>query len=93
MSSNSSIKVAVRLRPLNEDESNSQPAVHASSADNKVIALRGFGKAQQRTIYNFDTVFSPSASQREVFDSTLKPVIKEVLFGYESTVFAYGQTG
>ena len=33
------------------------------------------------------------STQSEVFTSTLKPVISDVLNGYESTVFAYGQTG
>ena len=93
MTSTYSIKVAARLRPLNDDESKTLPVVHASSLDKQVTTLKGYGKAQQRTTFNFDTVFSPSATQEEVFDSTLKPVIKDVLFGYESTVFAYGQTG
>ena len=93
MPSTSSIQVAVRLRPMNEDESKTLPVVHASSMDNSVTTLKGFGKAQQRTTFNFDTVFSASATQEEVFDSTLKPIIRDVLYGYESTVFAYGQTG
>lgn len=33
------------------------------------------------------------STQKEVFDQTLGPVISDVLGGYESTVFAYGQTG
>ena len=33
------------------------------------------------------------STQEEVFNSTLRPVIKDVLNGFESTVFAYGQTG
>ena len=31
--------------------------------------------------------------QEEVFNQTLAPVVKDVLKGFESTVFAYGQTG
>jgi len=33
------------------------------------------------------------STQTEVFASTLKPVINDVMNGFESTVFAYGQTG
>ena len=34
-----------------------------------------------------------SGLQEEIFEETLGPVIGDVLAGFESTVFAYGQTG
>ncbi len=91
----STVKVAVRLRPMNtkEEAEGTLPVVHASSAEKTVTALKGIGKAQTRTTFNFDAVFSSYATQKEVFDSTLKPIVTDVLQGYESTVFAYGQTG
>ena len=46
-----------------------------------------------RSTFAFDDVFTSFSTQKEVFDQTLAPVIGDVLAGYESTVFAYGQTG
>lgn len=41
----------------------------------------------------YDHIFSPSASQAEVFENIAQPVIDNVLEGYNGTIFAYGQTG
>lgn len=91
----SSVQVVVRLRPMNDRElqGNTLPVITASTADRTVTVLRGTGSRQQRSMYQFDNVFTSFSTQQEVFDNTLKPVIKDVLMGYESTVFAYGQTG
>ncbi|KAL4238137.1 Kinesin-related protein 6 [Mactra antiquata] len=43
--------------------------------------------------FRFQKVFDPSAKQDEVFDHVAKPVINNVLDGYNGTIFAYGQTG
>lgn len=95
MTSSSSVKVAVRLRPMNQKEENqgTLPVVKASSVDNTITAVKGTGRGQQRASFTFDNVFSSYTTQEQVFDATLKPVILDVLNGFESTVFAYGQTG
>jgi hypothetical protein len=95
MLSTSSVKVAVRLRPMNKKEEmqGTLPVVNASSVDNTITAIKGNGRGQQRSSFNFDNVFSSYTTQEQVFESTLKPVINDVLQGFESTVFAYGQTG
>ncbi|SMY30119.1 unnamed protein product [Zymoseptoria tritici ST99CH_1A5] len=43
--------------------------------------------------YQFDKVFSPAADQGMVFEEVVKPVLDEVLSGFNCTIFAYGQTG
>lgn len=43
--------------------------------------------------FSFDYVFDMDSSQHEVYEVTAKPAILSVLEGYNSTVFAYGQTG
>ncbi|KAG5182648.1 P-loop containing nucleoside triphosphate hydrolase protein, partial [Tribonema minus] len=43
--------------------------------------------------YIYDKVFGPYATQEEVFDQTVKPIVGEMLQGFNCTVFAYGQTG
>lgn len=43
--------------------------------------------------FSFDHAFDMDATQQEVYEVTAKPAIMSVLEGYNSTVFAYGQTG
>ena len=43
--------------------------------------------------YTFDEVFDINTSQEEVYNCTAKPAVYSVLEGYNSTIFAYGQTG
>ena len=44
-------------------------------------------------IFNFDRVFPTTVTQAEVFEYAALPTIKDVLEGYNGTIFAYGQTG
>ena len=41
----------------------------------------------------FDYVFHQDSSQDTVFDRVAKPVVDDVLKGFNGTIFAYGQTG
>ncbi|XP_052275630.1 kinesin-like protein KIF6 isoform X2 [Dreissena polymorpha] len=43
--------------------------------------------------FRFQKVFDQNAQQDEIFDNVAKPVIDNVLQGYNGTIFAYGQTG
>ncbi|GFS11591.1 kinesin-like KIF11 [Elysia marginata] len=43
--------------------------------------------------YTFDHVFPPDCEQIDVYKAVVKPVVEEVLTGYNCTIFAYGQTG
>lgn len=40
----------------------------------------------------FDKVFKPNASQEKVYNEAAKAIVKDVLGGYNGTIFAYGQT-
>lgn len=40
----------------------------------------------------FDRLFSPSSSNSEVYDLTIKGLVKKAVIGYNACVFAYGQT-
>ena len=44
-------------------------------------------------IFSFDEIYMPEATQDEVFASTGKILVNDVLQGYNGTIFAYGQTG
>ena len=43
--------------------------------------------------FTFDEVFDIDSSQKEVYTISAKPAVNSVLEGYNSTIFAYGQTG
>lgn len=48
---------------------------------------------EKNTIYKFDQVFYQECSQQKLYERVGKPIINEVLNGYNCTIFAYGQTG
>lgn len=43
--------------------------------------------------FEFNGILDEKASQKDVFQTVGIPVTKNVLDGYNSTIFAYGQTG
>ncbi|EFN53103.1 hypothetical protein CHLNCDRAFT_26240, partial [Chlorella variabilis] len=43
--------------------------------------------------FEFDRVLGPSASQSDVYHAAVKPIVEDVLNGYNGTLMAYGQTG
>ncbi|CAL4066577.1 unnamed protein product, partial [Meganyctiphanes norvegica] len=51
-----------------------------------------YGFALAGKTYMFDRVIKPSASQEKVYDIVAKDIVKDVLSGYNGTIFAYGQT-
>ena len=93
--SGSAIQVVVRLRPMNENEKKhgTLPVVTAKTKERTVTIVKGKGRKQLKTSYTFDDVFTAFSTQEEVFEATVKPVIVDVMRGFEATVFAYGQTG
>jgi Cdc6-like AAA superfamily ATPase len=69
------------------------PVITAKTQEGTVSVIKGKGRKQLKTSYAFDNVFTAFSTQEEVFEATVKPVIMDVMRGFESTVFAYGQTG
>ena len=92
-SATSSVQVVVRVRPLNDREKKhgTLPVISASTSDKTVTVIKGSGSRQIKSSYKFDNVFTSFSTQEDIFEATLQPIIRDVLNGYESTVFAYGQ--
>jgi Kinesin motor domain len=89
------VQVAVRCRPPNaEEKKGNQPTVIACDSENKTINVSygPIGKKSQKQ-YNFDKVFGMYSTQEEVFKQVVRPIVDEVLAGFNCTIFAYGQTG
>lgn len=81
------IKVVCRFRPLNPSEKStgSQEIVSFPPGSRESVNIRG-------KTYLFDRVFGPGANQAQVYEEAAKPIVKDVLSGYNGTIFAYGQT-
>ncbi|OON20051.1 kinesin motor domain protein [Opisthorchis viverrini] len=83
------IKVAVRCRPLNKQEQEKGALSCVTCSRDKVtVKDRSTSK-----VFTFDHVFHPYVNQIEVYNAMVKPVVEEILMGYNCTIFAYGQTG
>merc|ERR1719340_423303 len=86
--SEDSIKVICRFRPLNDTEEKTGSKFiikFPSGSDEQCVSIGG------RT-YLFDKVLKPNVTQNQVYDATAKNIVKDVLMGYNGTIFAYGQT-
>uniref|UniRef100_A0A4W4HHS8 Kinesin-like protein n=1 Tax=Electrophorus electricus TaxID=8005 RepID=A0A4W4HHS8_ELEEL len=79
------VKVMCRFRPLNESEiTRGDKFIPKFKGEDTVIIT---GKP-----YIFDSVLPPNATQELVYDACAKQIVKDVLEGYNGTIFAYGQT-
>ncbi|CAM5168890.1 unnamed protein product [Eretmochelys imbricata] len=80
-----SIKVLCRFRPLNQAEIlRGDKFIPLFQGDDSVILG---GKP-----YVFDRVFPPNTTQEQVYHACAMQIVKDVLAGYNGTIFAYGQT-
>ncbi|KAM0259972.1 hypothetical protein ACHAQJ_003065 [Trichoderma viride] len=90
---NINVVVRCRGRSQREVKENSAVVVNADGVKGQQIELSMGANALSNKTYSFDRVFSPAADQSMVFDDTVKPILEEMLAGYNCTIFAYGQTG
>ncbi|KAG8188232.1 hypothetical protein JTE90_021253 [Oedothorax gibbosus] len=82
-----SIKVVCRFRPLNDAEEKAGSKFIAKFPPGTEECLSMTGK-----MYVFDKIFKPNATQEKVYSEAAKAIVKDVLMGYNGTIFAYGQT-
>ncbi|XP_072074737.1 kinesin-like protein KIN-UA isoform X2 [Arachis hypogaea] len=88
------VRVAVRLRPRNAEES----VADADFADcvelqPELKRLKLRKNNWDADTYAFDEVLTEFASQKRVYEVVARPVVESVLDGYNGTIMAYGQTG
>lgn len=89
------INVVVRCRGRSDREvrENSGVVVSVNGLKGRSVELSMGPSALSNKTYHFDKVFSPAADQAIIFDDVVKPILSEMLTGYNCTIFAYGQTG
>jgi len=103
---NEKLMVALRIRPLTNEEKAQGRKIVAEKVDDKMVLLLDPGKGSTRgqpnhlrkhrsseRQYLFDVAFGADSTQEEVYLRTTKPLVDSVLEGYNATVFAYGATG
>ncbi|XP_075899207.1 kinesin-1 heavy chain-like [Nelusetta ayraudi] len=79
------IKVVCRFRPLNSAE--------LARGDKYVPKFQGDDCVQiAGKPYYFDRVFQSSTTQEQFYNAVAQKIVKDVLEGYNGTIFAYGQT-
>ena len=83
----------VRVRPLNDAEKERGNAwrVEGNSLFH-VDAATGAAHSDAAPPYKLDTVFDSGSSTAQVYEATTRDLIHQVVGGFNSTVFAYGQT-
>uniref|UniRef100_A0A672RJP8 Kinesin-like protein n=1 Tax=Sinocyclocheilus grahami TaxID=75366 RepID=A0A672RJP8_SINGR len=95
--SSESVKVVVRCRPMNEKEraANFQRVVSVDVKFGQVAVRnpRSASSHEHPKVFTFDSVYDWNSKQMELYDETFRPLVDSVLFGFNGTIFAYGQTG
>eukprot|EP00927_Polykrikos_kofoidii_P023825 TRINITY_DN21811_c0_g1_i1.p1 TRINITY_DN21811_c0_g1~~TRINITY_DN21811_c0_g1_i1.p1 ORF type:complete len:1001 (-),score=182.36 TRINITY_DN21811_c0_g1_i1:195-3197(-) len=86
----SSVKVLARFRPPCRHERDSEDCTRAFFVWPDRRTIETLDRSQQ---YEFDCAFGEDSSQVAVYDAAGRPMVEDVLEGYNGTVLAYGQTG
>ncbi|CAD7702588.1 unnamed protein product [Ostreobium quekettii] len=91
------VKVIIRIRPLNQSEVLAEDCTRAVTCMDDYTLTISPDKKKQRSeeacTFTFDSVHQETSTQAEVFEEVGIPIIENVVGGYNSTIFAYGQTG
>jgi len=91
------VKVLVRLRPLSQSEVLAEDSTRVVRiVDDYTCTIcpqKNRQRSEEACTFTFDSVLKETATQDEVFQRVGIPIIENVLGGYNSTIFAYGQTG
>ncbi|KAJ8367720.1 hypothetical protein AAFF_G00311180 [Aldrovandia affinis] len=79
------IRVLCRFRPLNQAEILRGDKFIPKFQGDDTVTIAGKSFA-------FDHVFPTNTTQEQVYNTCAKQIVKDVLGGYNGTIFAYGQT-
>ncbi|TMW53990.1 hypothetical protein DOY81_000922 [Sarcophaga bullata] len=81
------VTIAVRERPARanlEKKFKSSIVTYHPSGNNIIV---------NNAVFTFDHVLGPNVTQKEIFESVIKPLVGKVKQGFNCTALAYGQTG
>jgi len=92
------VRVYARIRPLSKTElaSDERKEVKVQVVDETSLSLKmafgGTGTDEEVRPFSYDSVFGPKSTQHEIFEEC-QGMLLSCLDGYNSCIFAYGQTG
>lgn len=86
------ISVFVRVRPLSSSEKEHGNAWKVDGNSITQVDVASGNAATDMPPYMLDNVFSGDSTTEHVYKSTAQSLIGQVIEGFNSTVFAYGQT-
>ena len=86
------VKVAIRIRPLNDKEKK-EPDTRLCISANPSLSSVSLAVTPEPRVFTYDFVADEIASQEHVFAAVGRPVATACLSGFNCTIFAYGQTG
>jgi hypothetical protein len=78
-----SVKVFVRIRPLNKRELNEKQVIGWDFTDTSMLEDTQNGQR----VYAYDHCFGPNSTNQETYDLVGKPVVLKAMEGYNGTVF------
>ncbi|RZF46056.1 hypothetical protein LSTR_LSTR004769 [Laodelphax striatellus] len=84
MSRSENIQVYIRMKP-NGDKRSSIDVI-----SDREIGLRD--KCGKKSL-SFARVFAPSSNQQLIYETVARPLVNDIISGYNCTLFAYGQSG
>ena len=94
---NKNIRVYIRFRPFNiiENELLSTGVGWETPEynDNEVVTIKTKNDNNNGPSFKFDKVFKSDTPQIEIYNNVGKEIIKDIIDGYNGTIFAYGQSG
>ncbi|XP_072755819.1 uncharacterized protein Root [Anoplolepis gracilipes] len=87
-----SIKVAIKVRPIIRREEDENLPIQWLVQGNSIVPTDAELKKRGDGGFQFDHIFDTNASNNDVFDNIVKPIVDAAVKGFNGTVFAYGQT-
>lgn len=90
------IQVVIRCRPLSDKEkaNGNEKVVRMFEREDKgEVHVGREGDEEPPKVFTFDKIFSEDTEQESLFEKAARPIVGNVLEGYNGTIFAYGQTG
>ena len=92
---NECITVVVRCRPMNRKEHDeNRKSIIEVDPENRQVGIRNPDLANEPPKYfTFDATYDEKTQQKFFYEESCFNVIESTLEGFNSTIFAYGQTG
>ena len=91
MTKEDTVRVAVRIRPLNKIElAEKNDAIFMEASGNTVRELDEIEGTKPDRFYDF--VYGDASTNQQVYEDVAAPIVHLAVEGFNGTVFAYGQT-